>query len=211
LINIPSNGALLNTQIEDEICEKGFHIIDNFLEPQDFALLSAKAELMHSQGQFKGAKIGHHIAANQNTDIRRDKICWLDDDSSDRAINAYFNKIRAIADRLNQTLFLGLVDFETHFAIYQPGSFYKKHVDQFISTQERRISCVYYLNESWQEDYAGQLKLFDKNDQLLAKVLPQGNRFICFNSDLPHEVCETKHPRYSIAGWMKTRSMSLIF
>ncbi|KTD39187.1 2OG-Fe(II) oxygenase [Legionella nautarum] len=201
----------MNTQIEDEICEKGFHIIDNFLEPQDFALLSAKAELMHSQGQFKGAKIGHRIAATHNADIRRDEICWLDDDSSDRAINAYFNKIRAIADRLNQTLFLGLVDFETHFAIYQPGSFYKKHVDQFISTQARRISCVYYLNESWQEAYAGQLKLFDKNDQLLANVLPRGNRFICFNSDLPHEVCETKHPRYSIAGWMKTRSMSVIF
>lgn len=201
----------MNTLLENEIYDRGYHIIDNFLALEHCRMLRTKAEFMHRQGQFKSAKIGHQLQANHNADIRRDSIYWLDDQLEDAAIHAYFTKIQTIADTLNQTLFLGLVDFETHFAIYQPGSFYKKHVDQFASTQERRISCVYYLNENWQESYAGQLKLFDKHDQLIVSVLPQANRFICFNSNIPHEVCETKQTRYSIAGWMKTRSMSQVF
>ncbi|WP_347252006.1 2OG-Fe(II) oxygenase [Legionella sp.] len=201
----------MNDQLENNIYNQGFHIIDNFLEPQHYALLRTKAELMDSQGQFKSAKIGHRLEAMPNADIRRDKIYWLNDDATDSAISTYFSKIQWIAKTLNQTLFLGLVDFETHFAIYQPGSFYRKHVDQFTSTQERRISCVYYLNENWQEDYAGQLNLYSKDNQLITSVLPLGNRFICFSSDLPHEVCETTQTRYSIAGWLKTRSMSVVF
>ena len=32
---------------------------------------------------------------------------------------------------LNRDLFLGLEDFESHFAMYPPGAFYLKHVDRF--------------------------------------------------------------------------------
>lgn len=200
----------MQADLENEIYINGFHIIDNFLDHHDYQTLRETAELMHRNGNFRSAKIGHQFDAVHNSTIRNDKICWLDEDSTNTSINAYFAKIRALANMLNQALFLGLVDFETHFAIYQPGSFYKKHVDQFTTTQERRISCVYYLNDVWQESFAGQLKLYDCKDQLIISVLPQGNRFLCFNSNLPHEVCETKQTRYSIVGWMKTRAMSLI-
>ncbi|ARH01157.1 SM-20-like protein [Legionella micdadei] len=200
----------MNNQLENDIYQQGFHIMDNFLEQGHYELLRCKAEHMHNQGEFKSAKIGHQFGAMRNSDIRRDEICWLDDDLTDHAINAYFSKIRTITKTLNQTLFLGLVDFEAHFAIYQPGSFYKRHVDQFASAQERRISCVYYLNEVWREEHAGELNLYDKDGRLITSVLPLGNRFICFSSDLPHEVCETKQTRYSIAGWLKTRSMSVV-
>lgn len=197
-------------QLEDGICTQGFHIIDNFLSPQDYQMLRAVAEKMHNKGQFKSAKIGRQLGAGHHSEIRNDQICWLDEDSANKSIKAYFSKINLLAERLNQSLFLGLVDFETHFAIYQPGAFYKKHVDQFATTKERRISCVYYLNQDWQESFAGELKLYALDDQLITSILPLGNRFICFNSELPHEVYPTKQTRYSIAGWMKTRSMSFV-
>ena len=44
-------------------------------------------------------------------------------------------------------------------------------------------------------------------DELIQDITPCGNRFICFKSELPHEVCLTLQTRYSIAGWMKTRSV----
>lgn len=193
--------------ITEEIYNKGFHIIDDFLDKTSFENLRKKAEQRLSQGDFRQAKIGKQRDANHHFDIRKDSICWLDEDENDTALCAYFSKIRELAKTLNRTLFLGLVDFETHFAVYQPGSFYKKHVDQFTNTLQRRISCVYYLNADWHESFAGQLKLYDCEDQLLTQVFPQPNRFICFRSELPHEVCETKKNRYSIAGWMKTRSL----
>jgi SM-20-related protein len=199
----------MTEDIADEIYSKGFYIIDNFLEQATYQKLRETAELMNSKGYFKAAKIGNQLNTTHHSDIRNDRICWLDEERANEALNLYFLKVRALAKVLNQSLFLGLVDFESHFSIYQPGSFYKIHVDQFITTQERRISCVYYLNENWQEAFAGQLKLYDSDKQLLAAVLPEANRFICFSSDLPHEVCETHETRYSIAGWMKTRSMTI--
>ncbi|KTD22101.1 2OG-Fe(II) oxygenase [Legionella lansingensis] len=193
-------------QIVDDIYEQGFYISDNFLNPHDFQNLAATAMSLYSNEQFKTAKIGRQQAATLNGEIRQDEIYWLER-SKDQAINTYLNKMDEIAKILNHSLFLGLFDFESHFAIYQPGSFYKKHIDQFTSTNDRRISCVYYLNETWEEAYGGELKLYDKNENLLSSILPVGNRFICFQSDLPHEVCTTQQTRYSIAGWMKARSL----
>jgi SM-20-related protein len=91
-----------------------------------------------------------------------------------------------------------------------PNGFYKKHVDQFATTKDRRISCVYYLNENWQPDFGGELTLYNTQDELLTHVQPLGNRFVCFNSDMPHEVCTAYQTRYSIAAWLKVRSLSRI-
>ncbi|MBA3537060.1 MAG: 2OG-Fe(II) oxygenase [Tatlockia sp.] len=199
----------MTQEVADQIYSNGFYIIDNFLEQTTYQKLRETAELMDSKGHFKAAKIGNQLNKAQHSDIRNDKICWLEEETANEALNVYFLKVRALAMTLNQSLFLGLVDFESHFSIYQPGSFYKIHVDQFITTQDRRISCVYYLNKNWQETFAGQLKLYNSDKQLLTTVLPEANRFICFSSDLPHEVCITRETRYSIAGWMKTRSPSV--
>lgn len=197
-------------QIDDKLHDHGFAIIDNFLAQKDYESLTATAKSMHENGQFRSAKIGHQLDAKQNSTIRKDKLCWLEENSKNSAIEAYTKKMHAISEHLNRSLFLGLNEFEAHFAIYPPGAFYKKHIDQFNSTKTRRISCVYYLNENWQNDFGGELKLYSQDDRLLATVLPEANRFICFNSDLPHEVCETKRTRYSIAAWMKTRELAFV-
>lgn len=196
-------------QVVDDIYSRGFAIIEDFLPLDDYQDLSNTAQAMHSNGLFRSAKIGPQLLAGENSDIRSDKIAWLDDASRQKAIVSYFTKIRQLALVLNQSLFLGLEHFEAHFAVYPPGSFYRKHVDQFKSNQDRLISCVYYLNHHWQPGYGGQLKLYEDNHPVL-EIFPDGNRFICFKSSLIHEVCETKQTRYSIAGWMKIRSLSLI-
>ena len=163
---------------------------------------------MQQEGLFKSAKIGLKVHAHNNDRIRTDEIYWLDNESDEPAINAYLKKTNSIINILNQSLFLGLFEFETHFAAYPTGAFYKKHVDQFATTKTRKISCVYYLNQDWRQEFGGELKLYNKEEQLIQSVIPQGNRFICFNSELPHEVCMTHQPRYSITGWMKTRTIS---
>ena len=180
--------------------------MDDFLDMPHYQSLRKTVEKLHQDGLFKNAKIGLKVQSHQNNAIRTDEICWIDEASEEPAVHAYLKQTNQIANILNQTLYLGLIEFETHFAAYQEGTFYKKHVDQFATTKTRKISCVYYLNEDWQEDFGGELKLYDKEQKLIHNVLPQGNRFICFNSELPHEVCTTHKPRYSITGWMKTRN-----
>lgn len=195
--------------ITHNLCTHGYHLIDDFLDWSMYQQLRHQAEEMHRQGLFKSAKIGLKNQAQRNETIRGDSICWVDEEKADASLQSYFDKTQQLADLLNQSLFLGLNELESHFAIYQPGTFYKKHIDQFATTKDRKISCVYYLNSNWQEDMGGELKLYSQTDELLQSVSPQGNRFICFNSELPHEVSLTHQTRYSITGWMKTRSMSV--
>ena len=198
------------TRIADGIYQHGFHIIDNFLAQDDYRALCATIRNTHEDGHFKPAKIGQKSDENHNATIRNDNIFWLDNQMGDNAVNTYLSEIKKLSETLNQSLFLGLVDYEAHFSIYQPNHFYKKHIDQFASTQDRRISCVYYLNDGWKQTFGGELRLYNKEDQLLSNIQPLGNRFVCFNSDIPHEVCTTHRLRYSIAAWLKIRPMALV-
>jgi len=203
-----SQDSQLTDELAENIYQHGFHIIDHFLDDQHYHALSISLKTRYEQGQLNEAKIGHRVRASNNASIRQDQTSWLDDAPDNPAITAYFSAIDTICLTLNQSLFLGLTDFETHFAVYPPGAFYKKHVDQFKTTQDRRISCVYYLNKTWQQEFGGELILYDTAEQTLCSILPRGNRFVCFSSELPHEVCETQQTRYSIAGWLKVRAVA---
>ncbi|GGI76261.1 2OG-Fe(II) oxygenase [Legionella impletisoli] len=196
----------MNTQsFEDDIHQYGFHIIDNFLGESDYQDLLTAIATKYQLGHFRLAKIGNNENVQQKRAIRSDHIYWLDSFSDHVGLEAYMAAIEMIRNLLNQAFFLSLVEFEAHFAAYAPGSFYKKHIDQFITTQERKISCVYYLNTNWLPEHGGELSIYNPKDELLATVQPVGNRMICFNSELPHEVLPTTNMRYSITGWFKTR------
>ncbi len=194
----------------DEIYTQGYSVIDSFLPQQDYEDLLFSAQAMHAEGHFRSARIGRQLDTAQHSEIRGDKIFWLNEsENKNTAIDNYLSQINRLARALNQAFYLGLEQFETHFAVYPPKTFYKKHIDQFKTAQDRRISCVYYLNEQWQDTDGGQLKLYSEQDKLVLSLLPLANRFICFKSDLAHEVEETQRTRYSIAGWLKVRNLSL--
>ena len=196
--------------IDDDIHAKGFFIIDNFLSDAHYQALRCTINELYLDGTFKSAKIGQNMNVKQVASIRNDHICWLDEDMSNPAIKAYFSAIDNIKQTLNESLFLGLDSIEAHFAVYSTGSFYKKHVDQFANNLDRRISCVYYLNDNWQPEHGGELVLYQKdNKEALPYITlsPYGNRLVCFNSDLPHEVTMAYHTRCSIAAWLKVRAL----
>lgn len=191
------------TALIDGLCTQGFYVCDAFLPHEHYSALSAKAQELYAQGQFHDAKVG--AIAQENKTLRSDHIFWIDEAQENTSIHTYLHTMQQLMQVLNQSLFLSLSELETHFAVYPPQTYYKKHVDQFMATKTRKISCVYYLNQEWHEAFGGQLTLYDAQDQLLEEVIPKGNRFVCFNSTLAHEVSMTQHPRYSITGWMKTR------
>ena len=194
-------------QIEDEIHAHGYHIINDFLPEIHYQNLCKKIQELHTDGSFKAAKVGQNAEKKHVSHIRNDQIFWLDEASTDQAVKTYFDDMECIKSTLNQSLFLGLNHIEAHFAVYKPGSFYKKHVDQFTNNLDRRISCVYYLNHNWQPEHGGELILYHKDNQLHTTIQPYGNRLVCFNSDLPHEVSTSHRMRYSIAAWFKVRTI----
>ncbi|BBI60303.1 hypothetical protein HSBAA_16090 [Vreelandella sulfidaeris] len=54
-------------------------------------------------------------------DIRGDAIHWLDHESA--AQRRYLDAMSELQQALNHALFLGLFEYEAHFAHYPPGAF----------------------------------------------------------------------------------------
>lgn len=187
----------------DQLGEQGFHIHDHFLDDKSALLLRSTALELVASNQFQPAKIGSQTHATPNKMVRSDKTYWLDETSPN--IKPFWQAITQVKALLNQTFYLGLEEFETHFALYQAGSFYKKHIDQFRSKKNRQISFVYYLNPNWQANFGGCLTLYNNQHEMITSILPTWNRFVCFLSNIPHEVHQTTKDRLSITGWIKTK------
>ena len=106
---------------------------------------------------------------------------------------------------LNAALYLGLFDYECHYAIYGAGDGYAKHSDVLNGKRNRILTTVLYLNEDWHTRDRGELVLFEPaGDGVIATVNPTFGKMIIFLSDsFPHEVLISHNTRRSIAGWFR--------
>lgn len=188
----------------DNITEQGYGILDGFLNPSELKSLSQILRQRHSDGAFKTAGIGQGSEHQVKAGIRGDHILWLDEYSTDPAEKAFFEKINDLIQYLNRTCFLGLRDFEFHYALYPIGTFYKRHLDRFRHDSRRKMSVICYLNENWEPTDGGELVVYLSNGESI-KVSPTGGRLVCFEADkLEHEVLPAKRERLSLTGWLRT-------
>lgn len=159
------------------------------------------AEVSH-RTDLQQAGVGRGGQSLLNQQIRRDKTVWLDGSSA--AQQDYMALLDQLQQRVNQRCFLGLTHYECHFAHYQAGDFYQKHLDAFVGRSNRRLTTVCYLNDS---PDGGQLRIYDEREQWLVDVTPQAGMLVVFESErFPHEVLPATADRYSIAGWFRIDS-----
>ncbi|WP_165313553.1 2OG-Fe(II) oxygenase [Vibrio ziniensis] len=190
-------------QLLDSIAEKGWYIWDDFLTIEQVKLLKNCAS-----DDWHRARIGRKEEIQRATDIRRDKIQWLDVDMG-QPVQDYLERMESIRREVNQSLFLGLFEYEAHFAQYEVGDFYKKHLDAFRGNESRKLTTVFYMNEDWSEENGGELNVYDLNDQLIQTIAPIAGRLVVFLSEqFPHEVLPARAKRHSIAGWFRTNGVS---
>lgn len=200
--------TLLFETLIDGILAEGYGIADNFLMPEDVDALAKRLRERREAGQFRTAGIGNQEKTIENT-IRGDEILWLDAATATPEEAAFLSQIDDFVQYVNQTCYLGLREYEFHYALYPTGTFYKRHLDQFRSDSRRKLSVICYLNTDWQKTDGGQLALYLPNpdggaEQQIA-IEPIGGRLVCFESGrLEHEVLPATRERLSITGWLKT-------
>lgn len=147
--------------------------------------------------QQAGVGRGHSQQLNQQ--IRRDQTLWLDGQSA--AQQQYLAAMAPLRLAMNRHCLLGLTHYEAHFARYQPGDFYQKHLDAFRGRSNRVLTTVFYLNTV---TAGGALQIYDDQDQPLLQVQPAAGTLVLFESErFPHEVLPAADTRYSIAGWFR--------
>jgi SM-20-related protein len=199
-----ANMEQLADQVAQALQDKGWCVLDDAL-PEALASTLA-AGFSDSPEAFKPAGVGRRADYQRDASVRSDVIRWLEPALAADA--AYLALMESLRVALNRRLFLGLFDYESHYARYAPGAFYDRHLDAFAGAKSRVLSTVFYLNADWRKEEGGELLLYAADGADVAEtVLPLHNRLVIFLSErFPHEVKPATRVRHSIAGWFRVRA-----
>lgn len=189
-------------QLLKDLNEHGFAVCDHFLSETEAMAIHAEARHLFGEGEFRDAYIGHGITEQRVSEVRGDRILWLEPDALTDAQRIYWDEVVALRETLSDYFRIGLPWAEMHLAAYPPGSFYARHLDRFRDTGNRIFSVVLYLNPNWQPGDGGELRIHLPGGHL--DVAPVLGRLACFRSDLvEHEVLMTYRTRFSLTGWVR--------
>lgn len=198
----PSDSSNLFEQIAQALLEQGYCVIPDGLPLHlSTALYSLMIQL--PKDKFHQAGVGRKVDLKKDQQVRRDRISWIGHNTEAGA--GWLEWTDQLMSYLNRRLFLGLSTFESHFAHYAAGDFYKKHLDAFKGSANRTLSLVTYLNQDWHSEDHGELVIYHpETEQPITKVLPEMGTLVIFMSEeFPHEVLPANKARCSIAGWFR--------
>lgn len=189
--------SLINGFIENKI-----GISEDFLSNELADHLKENLLSLNHQKLLSAAGTGNASKLSHNAEVRSDSIYWLDRKHEDQYENEFFDQMDDFVEYLNRTCYSGITGYEFHYSLYEIGSFYKKHIDQFQNNSGRQYSMISYLNADWKKDDGGELMIHQKdNDQ---KISPTQGKTVFFKSnELEHEVLITSQRRMSVTGWLK--------
>jgi len=189
--------CLIDSYIKDKV-----GIAENFLSPPLAAHLTANLLALFNDQQLISAGTGNALVVNQDKLVRSDVIYWLDRSHKNQYENVFFDLMDKFIVYLNQTCYTGITGYEFHYTLYDPGTFYKKHIDQFKNNGSRQYSMIMYLNIGWAFGDGGELCIYHLDHT--QNISPENGKSVFFkSSDLAHEVLVTNKQRLSITGWLK--------
>jgi SM-20-related protein len=202
----PSGGdSTIFDYVVDQIHEQGYVVLDAALPEGVVNQLFVHFTTLDRDG-FRQAGVGRQQDFQLNSFTRRDRIHWLSRGAPE--VQAYFDWVEELRLCINRNLYLGLFDYECHYAYYPEGGFYKKHVDAFRGQSNRRLSTILYLNPQWQTGDGGELAMYredgEDGEAPFLTIAPQYGRLVIFLSEVfPHEVLRANRARFSLTGWYR--------
>ena len=188
---------LIDSYLENKIgIDAGFltEALSNGLQQNILQL--QKDEMMVAAG------IGNGDVKDSKQKMRSDSIYWMDKSHDNIFEKQFLEHVEDFIEHLNRTCYTGINSYEFHYAVYEEGSFYKRHKDQFKNDSDRKFSLINYLNDDWLEEDGGQLLVYQ--NETTQKILPQSQKAVFFKSDeMEHEVTKANRRRMSVSGWLK--------
>ncbi|WP_374334839.1 2OG-Fe(II) oxygenase [Leeia sp.] len=195
-------------RLVDALAGPGWVVTEGLLPPATVQQLRSSCLQAHAAGGFHLAGTGRASQFAVREGIRSDEVMWLDPATADAAQQAYLQRLESVRQAVNRALFMGLAEYECHFARYAAGAFYGRHLDAFQGQRSRVLSCVYYLNPDWQMDDGGALRLWLDSDEAgpYHDILPQAGTAVFFLAErFWHAVQPAQRERVSLTGWFRLR------
>ncbi|CAG4897574.1 2OG-Fe(II) oxygenase [Paraburkholderia saeva] len=191
-------------RIVDAIHDHGWSEQDNFFPPGLTLALGLECAALATAGMLTFAGVSQGAARSLQPDVRGDQTQWLEAGQSE-ACDQYLAIMEMLRIALNRGLFLGLEEYESHFAYYPPGASYLRHRDRFRDDDSRTVSVIVYLNADWLPEDGGALRLHPEGLSM-RDISPVGSRIAVFlSADMLHEVLPATRDRMSVAGWFRRR------
>ena len=157
-------------------------------------------DLQHDDSMVP-AGIGNNSLKDHEQKLRGDKIYWMDKSHDNIFEQEFLHLVENFIEHLNRTCYTGINAYEFHYAVYEEGSFYKRHKDQFKNNNTRKFSLINYLNKNWLEEDGGQLNIFHTTE--VQHISPEAQTAVFFKSDeMEHEVTLSNKERMSVTGWL---------
>ncbi len=189
--------TLIASYIENKV-----GISEHFLSDELANHLKQNLLSLNDRKKLLTAGTGNDNKLVHNAKVRSDTIYWLDKKNNNPHENSFFELIEEFILYLNQSCYAGITGYEFHYSLYEKGSYYKKHLDQFQDNSDRQFSMISYLNSNWQTQDGGELLIHQtNNNQTIAPT--QGKTVFFKSNELQHEVLETNERRMSVTGWLK--------
>jgi SM-20-related protein len=193
-------------KISNQLYENGWSVIDDYLPYRTISELLTVSQQLMSDKKFKDAGINYRVIdKNQRTD----QTYWINPDTCYHNQSKVIQQLERLRIYLNRENQLGLFDLELHASIYPTGGYYKKHFDNFQKSSSRILTIVLYLNQQWEPQDGGQLRIYLKNNMSI-NIDPIGGRLVTFFSNIfEHEVLPTNSERYSFTGWFRRSELPI--
>ncbi|MEO6926888.1 MAG: 2OG-Fe(II) oxygenase [Rhodanobacter sp.] len=190
----------------DALVSDGWCVFADLMDSAQTQALTLECAAMHEAKLMLPARTG---ATRSASPVRGDSTHWFATDAMSPAQQKFTDRIDELRVALNRQLMLGLVECESHYAVYRPGAVYTRHLDRLRENDARVLSAVFYLNENWHEADGGALRLY-LEDGSTQDILPRAGTLVLFLSGrFEHEVLPATRNRMSIACWMRQRPDTL--
>lgn len=194
-------------RMADMLASQGYVVAPRFLTLRQGNLLATQSRNLWNRGYFQAARVGHGAQRRRAPAVRGDYLWWLSPHEGSHAQQHYLQRLDMVRQAVNRVCFAGLHDWEGHFAVYPPGSGYRKHIDRFQTNTRRTLSSVLYLNHDWSAEEGGALRLYlgEGGGEPTLDIWPEMGTLVLFlSAHVYHEVRPTLRERMSIAGWYRT-------
>ena len=186
------------------IAADGWYVLPGLLSPWQTRALASECSAMHETRQLAPAGTGAGRTASL---LRGDHTGWFVAGALSAPQQMFSDRLDLLRQALSRELMLGLVDSESHYAVYRPGTGYSRHLDRLRDNDARVVSAVFYLNDDWLPAQGGALRLY-LPDRSHRDIYPHAGSLLLFlSAQFEHEVLPATRDRMSIACWLRQRRL----